>query len=128
MDETQENNEKIQVDQWEVEDYRSCRSGKSHDMVWALLLIFTGIIFLLNNTGVIPWSIWGELWRFWPVLLILGGVKLIIGRGWMADVVVGLVAAVLFATIIVYALRAIGSPLVGQFGLDKLPLPIIHSY
>lgn len=35
---------------------------------------------MLNNFGVLPWSLWFSLWRFWPVLLILIGVEIFIGR------------------------------------------------
>ncbi|OGY29602.1 MAG: hypothetical protein A3F35_02900 [Candidatus Woykebacteria bacterium RIFCSPHIGHO2_12_FULL_45_10] len=44
------------------------------------ILVFLGSIFLLNNFGVLPWSIWLSLWKFWPVLLILIGVELLVGR------------------------------------------------
>ncbi len=44
------------------------------------LLISLGAIFLLNNFGILPWSIWTNLWKFWPVLLILIGIEFIIGQ------------------------------------------------
>ena len=44
------------------------------------LLIALGAIFLLNNFGVLPWSIWTNLWKFWPVILILIGVEYLIGQ------------------------------------------------
>jgi hypothetical protein len=44
------------------------------------LLIILGAIFLLNNFGILPWSIWTSLWKFWPVLLILIGVEFLIGH------------------------------------------------
>lgn len=44
------------------------------------LLIILGAIFLLNNFGVLPWSVWTNLWKFWPVILILIGVEYLIGQ------------------------------------------------
>lgn len=44
------------------------------------LLIILGAIFLLNNFGVLPWSIWTNLWKFWPVILILIGIEYLIGQ------------------------------------------------
>ena len=41
-----------------------------------LLVIVGGILLLLNNLNVLDWSVWGEIARFWPVLLILGGAAL----------------------------------------------------
>ncbi|MBI4200806.1 MAG: hypothetical protein HY531_00780 [Chloroflexi bacterium] len=44
-----------------------------------LLLIAIGTVLLLQTLGVLPWGLWWELWRFWPVLLIIAGVALILG-------------------------------------------------
>lgn len=52
-----------------------------HSPVGALILITIGALFLLNNIGILPFSVWFVLWRFWPVLLILAGIRLILGRG-----------------------------------------------
>jgi hypothetical protein len=38
-----------------------------------VLVIVAGILLLLNNLNVLDWSVWGEIAKFWPVLLILGG-------------------------------------------------------
>lgn len=45
-----------------------------------LLLIVAGFVFLLNNLGVLPWSVWGTLGRLWPLILIAIGIDLIFGR------------------------------------------------
>jgi hypothetical protein len=37
-------------------------------------------VFLLNNLGVISWSVWALLVRIWPVLLIAVGIDLLVGR------------------------------------------------
>lgn len=44
------------------------------------VLIILGAIFLLNNFGILPWSIWTNLWKFWPALLILIGIEYLIGQ------------------------------------------------
>lgn len=41
----------------------------------AILLIFVGVVLLLNNFGVIPWEVWGAIWKLWPVLIIAWGVQ-----------------------------------------------------
>jgi hypothetical protein len=48
-------------------------------LIWPVILITVGILFLLSNLGVLDINFW-ELWRLWPVLLILIGLDLIIGR------------------------------------------------
>ena len=53
--------------------------------VFALLLVLVGGVLLLQNLGVIPWELWLELWRLWPVLIIAFGLNLIVGGvrlGW----------------------------------------------
>ncbi len=43
-------------------------------------LIGLGVIFLLNNLGILPWGIWINLWKFWPLLLILIGIEIVLGQ------------------------------------------------
>jgi hypothetical protein len=49
-------------------------------LVGPIILIGLGIIFLLNNLGLLSWSIWGTLLRMWPILLVAAGLDLILGR------------------------------------------------
>ena len=46
----------------------------------ALILIAVGIVFLLLNFGLVSWAIWGQLWRLWPLLLIVVGAGLVLRR------------------------------------------------
>ncbi len=48
-------------------------------IVGPILLIGLGVIFLLNNLGLLAWHSWGTLLRLWPVLLIAWGIELIFG-------------------------------------------------
>jgi hypothetical protein len=48
-------------------------------LTWPIILILVGVLFLLNNMGVLDVDLW-NLWRLWPVLLILAGLEIIIGR------------------------------------------------
>lgn len=47
----------------------------------AVFLIFLGCILLLNSTGALPWSIWGNVFmtffRIWPIFLIFAGFQII---------------------------------------------------
>jgi len=72
---------------------------KSKDIVGAVFLVFIGIIFLLNTTGVLDWGVWIYLLRFWPIFLILGGIKLIIGKSFVAEIILSVVSLVLFVLI-----------------------------
>ena len=46
-------------------------------LVWGLILIVIGIVFILENFHI---DAWDAVWKFWPVVLILWGAnKLIAG-------------------------------------------------
>ncbi len=61
--------------------------------VFAIVLVLLGVLLLLQTTGVVPWGIWGILWRFWPVIVIAIGIELLLGR-W-SPVLAGVLVAVL---------------------------------
>ena len=49
---------------------------------WPLILIAIGLVFLLVNFGYIPGVTAVQLLNLWPLLLILAGVDIAIGRRW----------------------------------------------
>jgi hypothetical protein len=65
-------------------------------LVGPLLLIGLGVIFLLNNLGVLAVSVWDVVFRLWPVILIAIGLDLLIGRRsvWGSLLVLVLILAV----------------------------------
>ena len=66
--------------------------------VWGIFLVFLGIIFLLQALEVITWGLWRTLWRFWPVLIIIIGLDILLRRRnvWLVSL---LVLAVLGASL-----------------------------
>jgi hypothetical protein len=50
------------------------------------MLIFFGVVFLLQNTGMLPANFWTNLWRMWPLLLVLVGIELLLAHRipWLA--------------------------------------------
>lgn len=54
-------------------------NGNNHkNSTGAIILVVIGVLFLLNNFGVLPWTLWFTLWRFWPIFLVLLGLRLLI--------------------------------------------------
>lgn len=51
--------------------------NKIKDMGFGLIVIAVGVVLLLNNLGIVPWSYWQEAWKYWPVLVILAGLSII---------------------------------------------------
>lgn len=79
------------------------RSG----LIGPIILIAVGVLLLLNTLNLLPWSIWETLWRFWPVLLILLGLEILIGRrSWVGSLIVLAVAAVAVITVVAIGLSA----------------------
>jgi hypothetical protein len=64
-------------------------------VVGPLILIFLGGVFLLQNTGYLPPNFWFNLWRLWPVILVLVGIELLLANRVPWLVLAGLAAVVL---------------------------------
>ncbi len=59
-------------------DDTSTRRGRRGFSLFGLLLVAFGALLLLTVTGVVGLGVWFELARYWPALLILIGIKLIL--------------------------------------------------
>jgi hypothetical protein len=66
-------------------------------LIGPLILITIGILFLLANLGYLPLSFWEIAYQFWPLILILIGLEIIIGR---RSIISGLVILVLWFALI----------------------------
>lgn len=56
------------------------QSRRRYAPIWGIFLLFLGVVFLLQTLNVLPWELWGTLWRFWPVLLIVIGLGFLLAR------------------------------------------------
>ena len=52
---------------------------KSKKIFWGIILLFFGTVLLLENFNVIDFA-WTQVWRFWPVILILIGLNSITSK------------------------------------------------
>jgi hypothetical protein len=89
-----------------IREDRRYRRQESNTLL-ALILITIGLIFLLNNFGILPWSIWNLLWRFWPLILILIGLQIIFGRNLAGRLLVALISLVLVAFILAFTIAQV---------------------
>ncbi len=64
-------------------------------LIGPLILIGLGVIFLLNNLGLVNWDVWQIILRLWPLLLIAIGLDILIGRRSPLGAVVVLVIVIL---------------------------------
>lgn len=91
------------------EEPRTVRYGprRHFSFFWPLVLIGAGVMLLLSNLGYLPWESWNLVWRLWPLLLIVLGIDVLIGRRSMLGTIIsgilillligGVVALVFFA-------------------------------
>jgi LiaF transmembrane domain len=78
------------------------------NLVFPLFLVFLGLMFLLINLGVVDRSVWSDIIRFWPVLLILMGIDTLLRRS-SASAAIGTLfgtGALIVAGIILFQLFA----------------------
>jgi len=48
-------------------------------IMWGIVLLFIGGVLLLENFDIIDFH-WGNIWRFWPIFLIIAGVNILFSR------------------------------------------------
>ena len=52
---------------------------KLNRVMWGVILLFVGIVLLLENFNVIEFY-WRNVWAFWPVFLIISGVNILFNK------------------------------------------------
>lgn len=81
------------------------RYGKRHgNIVFGFMLITGGIILLFNTAGILPWTVWDYIWRFWPLLLILWGLQIILGVNKVSILFFDLVSIILVIMVALFAI------------------------
>jgi len=95
-----------------------CHLYKHNSFIIATLLIFIGITLILNNLGILPWTVWAHLWRFWPVFIVFIGLRVILGNTLVSDIVLSIIVLLLLISIWFKAIVDINLPLIYQLNLD----------
>lgn len=72
--------------------------------IWGLILLFVGVCLLLNNMGLISRDIWFFVLPFWPIILILIGIKIILGKNRISSWIGFILAIILLSVIFFNAL------------------------
>ncbi len=81
--------------------------GRRSSLIGPIILVSAGILFLLNNLGLLSWDVWPALLRVWPILLIGIGLELLIGQR-------STVGSLLIVVILLGALSAAIWPFIGR--------------
>lgn len=92
---------------------------RSRSLFWPIILIGLGVLFLLNNLGIVSWNTWNLIWRFWPLVLVAVGLDLLIGgRSALGAILSALVALALVAAIAVGVFFADQLPVLSRFNAE----------
>jgi hypothetical protein len=78
-------------------DRNEKKRSRRRSVVLPAVLILLGVLLLLNNLGLMNWSVWTAIARFWPLILIALGLELILGRGSVSTSVIVIVVLVIIA-------------------------------
>jgi hypothetical protein len=71
---------------------------KYRHLFWGLILIAIGMLFILNNLGIVHFS-WFSFWRLWPVILLFWGITLLPVKDMVKYVLLGVVLVSMFFVI-----------------------------
>ncbi len=105
----------------EVEVQSKNSTQKNRGLGFAFLLIAVGILFLLNNFGFLSWSIWADLWRFWPLFLIFWGLQMIFGKSRLANVLLLIISTIVLGYFILNAI-ANNNPQFNEYLKQNFPI------
>lgn len=86
--------------------------------VWGVFLIFVGLIILANVLGLLTWGFWENIWQFWPVLLVLLGIHILLGNNFFSRIVLTLAAIAIFGLITIWGLKQVNSDLLRYIPQD----------
>lgn len=93
-------------------------------LLWPILLIGVGVVWLLGNMGILPASNLNLLFSLWPLLLVLIGLDLLIGRtSPLLSGLLGIAAVVVVAGLLIagpsLGIRAPG----GEYRVENFTIP-----
>lgn len=72
-------------------------------LIWGLILIGIGGLFLLDNLGFIEFY-WGSIWRMWPIVLVIIGINLILPKNRMGNILTVIMIVAVFVFLWMFTL------------------------
>ena len=96
----------------ERREYRDFCHSNSEGKSFGVIVLFAGIILLLNVFNIIPWGFWDSVKKFWPFLLIVWGIGIILGRNIFSRIITLFVTFAVCLLILIYGLVQVASPVV----------------
>jgi hypothetical protein len=94
------------------------KQKQENDPVFGFLLVFAGVILLLNSLEIVPWTIWAAMLKFWPILVILVGLKILLGKSILAQAIINIINFVVFASLLLFLLLEFAPQLIAWLPAD----------
>lgn len=91
------------------EDGHCCNNNEGGS-VFGLMLIFAGLILILNFLNLASRDIWQIIFKAWPAILVIMGISLIFGRNIVGRIITSIAAFIIFSLISIYGLLKVDSP------------------
>lgn len=82
------------------------------DSTSGFFLIFIGALLFLNTLEVLPWKIWQDLLSLWPILIILMGLNILMGKNLLTRTLLNIINLVLFGSLFLFILQNFAPQLV----------------
>jgi hypothetical protein len=104
------------------ESHNCYDSRKCGSPFGGVLFIFVGLLLLFNTIGLVSFNFWDHVFKFWPILLVLIGIRIFLGHNIVSNLVVLILSIIFFGFISIYGMIQVNSPL-----LNYLPPEIIQQ-
>lgn len=93
------------------------RYSQGSNYSWAVFLILVGGLLLLNSIRVVDWGVWVYIIRFWPLLVVLIGVRIVLGSSNIAR----------FIGMVLTIVLTLGAFVVGYIQYTQEPISFLPS-
>lgn len=90
---------------------------KAKNIIWGLVLVLIGVLFILKNLDIIYFS-WHSLWRLWPMILVLIGIAILPVKE-VIKIILAIIVMIAGALFLVYAPDPRGDDWTIHIGKDK---------
>jgi hypothetical protein len=98
---------------------------KHRSVLFPIILIMVGALLLLQNVGLLPSNFWQNIWRLWPLILVLVGLEIVF-RGRLSGGVIAAFLGIGVLAILVFMAFGYSTSWTERGPIDTGPLRIAN--